>query len=130
MEPVKIFLHRTKEDEHGTHGVIKDEEGKVICYTIELPWLNNQRKVSCIPEGTYNCSAYTSKKYPDCWELQDVPDRDKILIHAGNTIKDTQGCILVGTSPSETGVAMSRKAMSKLREMLPPHFVVEIFSGD
>ena len=130
MEPTRIFLHRIKEDEHGTHGVIKDEDGSILCYTVERRWLNNQRSTSCIPEGVYECSPYSSPKFPNCWELHNVPERDKILIHSGNTIKDTEGCILVGLYPSEDGVAMSKKAMAKLHEMLPNHFAVEIFSGD
>ncbi|WP_245758495.1 DUF5675 family protein [Paenimyroides ummariense] len=28
-------------------------KGKHIAYTIELPWQDNKRRFSCIPEGTY-----------------------------------------------------------------------------
>ena len=26
---------------------------ELICYTIELPWKNNQKSISCIPPGLY-----------------------------------------------------------------------------
>ena len=36
----------------GTNGKLECE-GKFICYTIELPWNNNEKRVSCIPVGKY-----------------------------------------------------------------------------
>jgi hypothetical protein len=46
-----IFLTRTYFPE-GCNGKLECE-GKLICHTIELPWKNNETKVSCIPEGKY-----------------------------------------------------------------------------
>ena len=43
--------------------------------------------------------------------VQDVPDRDWILFHRGNTTKDTRGCILVGQSREQDRVNNSRLAM-------------------
>ena len=37
-------------------------EGKLISYAIELPWKNNETKVSCIPEGKYFIQKRYSKK--------------------------------------------------------------------
>lgn len=36
----------------GTNGILSFN-GKEICKTIELPWKENQRRISCVPEGTY-----------------------------------------------------------------------------
>ena len=36
----------------GTNGKLKCD-GEFICYTIELPWKNNEKRVSCIPVGKY-----------------------------------------------------------------------------
>lgn len=46
----------------------------------------------------------------------DVPDFQYILIHIGNTEKDTDGCLLVGTAPNETmtGLLGSTKAYLKI----------------
>ena len=74
--------------------------GERMCDTLENPWIDNQRNISCIPEGEYPVRL----RYPresgtrDYLHLlvQEVPNRDWILFHRGNTAKDTSGCILVG----------------------------------
>ena len=43
--------------------------------------------------------------------VQDVPNRDWILFHRGNTAKDTSGCILVGNGREQNVVENSRLAM-------------------
>ena len=70
--------------------------GRTI-WTVELPWLDNQRRVSCIPEGEYTCRPrrYFKGGY-DAIEICDVPERSEIMIHKGNTIKDLAGCIAPG----------------------------------
>jgi hypothetical protein len=71
-------------------------ESKEIAKTLENPWLNNEPFISCIPIGEYIVKTYSSNKYPNVWELQDVEGRSYILIHSGNVEEHTQGCILVG----------------------------------
>jgi hypothetical protein len=66
------------------------------CFTLELPDKNNQRKISCIQKGTYKVVTRESEKYGDHFYLKDVPGRDYILIHSGNYVSHTEGCILVG----------------------------------
>ena len=51
------------------------------------------RKIS---KGTYSASIYNSPKFGRKVILLEVPGRSYIEIHAGNTLKDTSGCILVG----------------------------------
>jgi hypothetical protein len=65
-------------------------------FTLELPWLDNQKNISCIPEGGYKASPYSSPRYPDVYQVHGVPDRTYILFHIGNYIKNTDGCILPG----------------------------------
>jgi hypothetical protein len=64
-------------------------------FTLESPWLNNRRNVSCIPEGTYICSRVINSDFGNTWRVG-IRDRDGIDFHWGNTIKDTEGCIIVG----------------------------------
>lgn len=97
-----------------------------MCVTLERPWLDNQRNVSCIPAGTYRCTKYRSEKFDDCVYVHDVPGRDGILIHAGNVIADTEGCILVGKSFSPAGILKSRQALSDLLVLLPSTFNLTI----
>ncbi len=125
-QPVKVILQRLIEDKYGTHGELKDEEGKTLCCTIERPWLNNQHDISCIPAGEYACIPHDSPTHPKCWEVSGVPDRTAILIHTGNTEADSAGCIIIGATASVTGVLMSKVAMDKLREILPRYFTLEV----
>ena len=66
--------------------------------TLELPYVGNQRNISCIPLGGYSVSMSHSPKFGECYRLAEVPDRDGILIHKGNYTGNTQGCILIGTA--------------------------------
>ncbi len=68
------------------------------CFTLELPDINNQRNVSCIPEGIYEYKLYQSPKHGQVLHIQDVDNRTMIEMHAGNYTKQIQGCILTGDS--------------------------------
>ena len=89
--------------------------GERFCDTLENPWLDNQRNISCIPEGQYNVRLRLARESAsrDYLHLlvQDVPNRDWILFHRGNTAKDTSGCILVGNGREHNAVNNSRLAM-------------------
>ena len=77
----------------GTNGILECG-GKIICLTIELPWKNNETKVSCIPEGKYQLTKRYSLRFG--WHLlvNNVVNRSYILIHAFNdTVKESKGCI-------------------------------------
>jgi hypothetical protein len=122
---VDIILQRVCSSDKGTFGIlIKDNIP--LCVTCELPWNNNKKKISCIPTGKYLCKPYTSAKYPDVWEVTGVTNRDSILIHIGNTIKDIEGCILVGqffgTVSGLPAVLSSGAAFKMLKATLPKVF--------
>lgn len=93
--------------------------------TIERPWLNNAPNRSCIPEGHYYCQYLkrsASGKYKRVWHLQDVSNRSGILIHKGNLVSHSLGCIIVGLSHGYLNgyeaVLSSSSAFSKLRSIL------------
>lgn len=67
------------------------------CATVERPWANNRPSVSCIPDGTYTLKRdfYYTGHY-EAFEICDVPNRSRILIHVGNTMDDLKGCVAVG----------------------------------
>ena len=105
----------------GTNGKIECE-GKLICKTIELPWNNNETKVSCIPEGKYFIKKRYSKKFQWHLEVLDVKNRSLILFHpANNALQELNGCIAPVTKLSGPGLGlMSRKAFSKLKNIVNP----------
>ncbi len=90
----------------------------LLCYTIELPWLNNQRQISCIPEGSYELVKRYSPKFGWHLHLQGVKGRDMILIHpANNAIIELRGCIAPVSVHTAWGMGLaSRRAMQILME--------------
>ena len=92
--------------------------GERICDTLENSWQDNQRNISCIPEGVYPVRIRLPRESAtrDYMHLlvKDVKDRDYILFHIGNKSSDTRGCILVGLGSQQDIVNNSRLAMDLL----------------
>ena len=113
-----LSINRTYFPE-GTNGKLECD-GKLICNTIELPWKNNETKVSCIPEGKYFIQKRYSKKFQWHLEIINVKNRSLILFHpANNALQELNGCIAPVTKLSGPGLGlMSRKAFAKLKELV------------
>ena len=101
-------------------------DGIYFCDTLEDPnrdqnkngvFDNNEIKISgdtCIPVGTYNVVLTLSPKFKRMLpRLENVNNFTGVLIHAGNTKKDTEGCILIGIN-SEIGKVTNSKYYEKL----------------
>ena len=92
--------------------------GDFYGHTLELPWQDNERRVSCIPKGVYDVvkrNGEDSAKYKyEHLLVEDVPNRDFILFHIGNYPKDTLGCILIGNTRALNSVGSSKKAFYNL----------------
>jgi hypothetical protein len=93
--------------------------------TCELPWANNQTDVSCIPEGSYICHAFTRGNGQKTFVIQNVPGRASILFHTGNSTRDSEGCIIIGeqfemvsqpNGPSVPGVLSSKKGFEEFMQ--------------
>jgi len=129
-EMEKVYLHRIREDGIVTLGVLV-YNNLPICVTLEEPDLDNQVGISNIPEGAYITHTHQSPKFGDTWWIKNVPNRSEILIHAGNTTKDTRGCVLLGTQfgkyiGNRPSIMSSRKAMRKAKQLLPDTFELVI----
>lgn len=72
--------------------------GIVLCKTLELPWKENARNISCIPEGKYQMvkEEFTVKHPYPHFRILNVKDRSGILVHKITYVKDLRGCIGVG----------------------------------
>jgi len=92
--------------------------GERMCDTLENPWIDNQRGISCIPEGKYKVRLRLARESAsrDYLHLlvKDVPNRDWILVHRGNFPSETQGCLLVGLGTEQDVVHNSVLAMDLL----------------
>lgn len=116
--------------------------GKFFCETLEdtdrklyqgmgKDWIN-QVKVfgsTAIPYGTYKVTLKEKspkfskyKQYEFCKgylpRLINVPCFQGVLIHIGNTAKDTEGCILVGENKVKGKVINSTKTFKELYNIL------------
>lgn len=121
-----VNLVRVSQSFHGTFGVlIKDMIP--LCVTLEKPYVNNQNNISCSPAGTYQVKKHNGAHFQNVWELVDVKNRQGILIHNGNTLADTEGCILVGRGFAYDGTIFSSvDALNYLRGVLPDDFTLMI----
>lgn len=122
---MQIDLIRVAQSEKGTFGVLV-KDNIPLCVTCEDPWNDNKKGQSCVPAGTYLVDPHNGEKYKDVWILRDVPGRDAILIHNGNSIAHTQGCILVGKAFSWASIINSRETLDYLRGVLPRSFQLTI----
>ena len=88
---MRLRLVRTERMTDRTLGVLLSE-GRRVCETLELA-----EGKGAIPCGHYKVKMTYSPRFKMMLPLvADVPGRSGIRIHAGNTPKDTSGCILVG----------------------------------
>ena len=50
-----------------------------------------------------------------------VPHFDGIMLHVGNSVRDSRGCILVGTRTFPSVLTQSRKAVNRLILLMEEH---------
>ena len=122
---IRLTLRRLAYDDDGTPGILF-VNGAFYCFTLERPWAQNRRNVSCIPEGTYPVEFRRSGSFalppdhggPERLYVRRVPGRSRILIHWGNKIVHTKGCILAGRglrgTPSHDRYFLSRTKVTVL----------------
>ena len=88
----------------GRLAVVEDGEEVWSCRTIELPYRDNERWVSCIPPGRYVAEIVQESpafSYSHVW-IHDrgfhaaASTRTGIKIHIANYARELEGCIAVG----------------------------------
>lgn len=107
---MNVLIQRTYFEE-GTNGALFINN-RFLGFIIELPWLNNQRTISCIPEGEYTLRARSSKKFGNHLHVLDVRNRSLILMHpANNASHELQGCLAPVTQLTGIGKGTNSKMM-------------------
>lgn len=96
-------------------------EGIHFCDSLEPPWLENRRGVSCIPPGVYELALTLSTRFGrEMPRVIGVPGRTGILFHGGDTVEDTEGCVLLGEgrTPEAFAASDSRAVLRRFVEWL------------
>jgi len=123
INTLKLVLDRVWYTKYSTIGELSID-GKFECYILEDydRLRHNRRKKhgeTAIPRGTYEVRLTYSSRFKKTLPLLiSVPRFRGIRIHAGNTAKDTEGCLLPGTTRSENSVGQSKRAFNKLFKKL------------
>ena len=122
---MKLILTRHARRADYTIGRLEDENGMKISDTLEPTWRDYKGgelkipKKSAIPEGTYRVVVTKSQRFQKYLPLLvGVPGFEGVRIHAGNTSRDTEGCILVGQNLQAGKVLWSRITLEKLMKLI------------
>lgn len=121
---MELLLKRIAKQKDYTIGRLSID-GIFFCNTLEPKWCdyqNGECKVeghSAIPEGRYPVLISYSPQF-GMWLpiLLWVPMFKGIRIHAGNTVEDTRGCILVGDNLQKGMLLNSRVTLYRLIEKI------------
>ena len=129
-----IRLNRFYHDlEEGMFGILSFKNVQLV--TVECPWKNNQRFVSCVPSGEYELDRHSGISYRNTWALVGETvshyydskslnnlERYCCVFHVANKASELEGCIAVGTwfGKWDGGLAVidSAYAMTILRDIL------------
>lgn len=129
-DQIHLTLTRTNESEEFTTGLLevrRPNQEPFRAVSLERPWKDNERNISCIPPGLYKVIKTTHKSLP-AFRVLDVPGRSGILIHIGNFIHQSEGCILPGKMVTHINndkipdVTHSKETILNLTEALPGTF--------
>lgn len=140
----KVLIRRGISGDQGTFG--RMSFGGRTVHTLELPWRDNIRQRSCIPNGEYLCKLVNSPRFGRVYGVTNVPGRSHVLIHSANVAGDVDlgwhtqlhGCIApaerlglmrIPDGRMQQAGLVSRSALRKLMEWAGgTPFVLEIES--
>lgn len=132
-----LILQRIADNGDTTFGVFI-LDNKPICLSIENSWEFNKPNVSCVPAGLYTCDKLvTSKARGETFRLGMTEmnkltgiERTNCDIHAGNTHKNTEGCLLPVTYFADIngvyGGAWSVTAFKRLMNIFTEDDTIEL----
>ncbi len=121
----------------GDENVVKGQVSRThICWTLELPWLDNLPCKSCIPEATYWCAPHTRPdgrfsfiiwgdsvaQHPGQLSAHGLMTRWGILFHAANRPEELLGCIAPGLDRKPGKLLKSALGMLALKKATKDSF--------
>lgn len=137
---MNLLVQRYKSTPNATLGRLLID-GVFECFTLEDEFRAVKVKGETrIPAGTYKLALRTegtthfqyAKRFPEFHKgmlhVLNVPGFQWILIHIGNTEKDTEGCLLVGADRDEEKMTIGRSTVA-YRKMYPK-VVSALMAGD
>lgn len=105
-------------------------DGHYFCDTLEDTVRPSGTKIAgrtAIPAGEYEVVKSYSPRFKKILpEILDVPGFTGVRIHAGNTAKDTDGCILLGLNKTKGAVLDSQTTMAFFMARTPNAFSIKI----
>jgi len=107
---MKLTLHRLYLSE-ATLGVLELENGQRF-WTLED--VAGEGENHCIAEGAYRLERHSGARWKRTWAIvgpgvahwptRELGDRETVLVHIGNDVDDTTGCVLVGMAAEISGL--------------------------
>lgn len=105
-------------------------DGHYFCDTLEDTVRPVGKKIAgktAIPAGDYKVVKSYSPRFKKILpEILDVPGFAGVRIHAGNTAKDTDGCLLLGLNKTKGAVLDSQTTMAYFMARTPNEFDLTI----
>lgn len=105
-------------------------DGHYFCDTLEDTVRPAGQKIAgktAIPAGDYKVIKSYSPRFKKILpEILDVPGFSGVRIHAGNTAKDTDGCLLLGLNKTKGAVLDSQTTMAYFMARVPNEFDLTI----
>lgn len=116
---MELYLKRIYRGADYTVGRLYSGPYDYVCDTLEPTSLQGYGHGQAIAPGRYTVVVTWSPRFRRWLPLLvGVHGREGIRIHAGNTAKDTEGCILVGENREVGKVLNSRATLQRLMRLL------------
>ena len=136
---MELILKRTPSTSNYTEGKLYingvyfcdtlEDKDRGLLQTMSIDTIKTMKvyKETCIPYGKYKVILSMSKRFGKVMpELLDVKGFIGVRMHSGNTIYDTEGCILVGIKSSDGIIANSRKTFNALMNILKTQTLITL----
>ncbi len=110
-----LLLRKYKDDWTEGKWIFPDDSH---CYNLELPDLDNEPYVSCIPEGDYIVCEDSTGRH-QWFRFNQVPNRTHIEMHESRTVRGLQGCLAPCLRLENGNAYDCTKALLKFKEWFP-----------